>query len=97
MYEQLMLSTFTKVDFQKMIDESLEAVISKISQNNDILIKYENISEKKETMNVQEVMDMLNIKRTAVWLRMKDGSLKFHRIGRKLVFFRQEIINSLIN
>jgi excisionase family DNA binding protein len=50
---------------------------------------------KEELITFKETLRLLKISRPTLFKRMKDGTIPFRRIGRRLLFSRNEIIEKI--
>ncbi len=49
-------------------------------------------SEKEDRiLTRQDIMEMFHIGETTVWKRMKDGTLPYKKIGRKVIFYEKSV------
>ena len=84
----------------KAVSGLKEFFISIVDERIEQKIK-ENISQEKETKDlvlytVKEVCERLKIGRTTLYMLChKKGWIKFHRIGRRILFSKEDIINAL--
>lgn len=75
--------------------DEFEAVIRKVFQMEVGSIE----SHKKEEriLTRQDIQKLFNIGETTLWKRMKDGSLPYFKIGRKVFFRENEVRAALKN
>ena len=92
----------TGSDLLKVVSGLKEFFISIVDERIEQKLK-ENTSPEKETKDlvlytVKEVCERLKIGRTTLYtLCHKKGGLKFHRIGRRILFSKEDIISALTN
>lgn len=74
------------------IQEMLNSFINKLQINASPQVQAE---AKTELLTRDQIMEFLNIKETTLWLRMRDGSLPFKRIGRRILFDKAEVLAAI--
>jgi excisionase family DNA binding protein len=55
------------------------------------------ISSGEDILTPQKAGDVFGISKWAIYKRVKDGSIPAHRIGKKLFFFKSELLHMVIN
>ena len=70
--------------FQNMIDKALEKYGNKPPQ-----------TPIEELMTIEEVTKFLNVSKVTIHKWKKQKLIPFHRIGRRIYFKKQELINSM--
>jgi excisionase family DNA binding protein len=55
------------------------------------------ISSGEAILTPQKAGDVFGISKWAIYKRVKDGSIPAHRIGKKLFFFKSELLHMVIN
>ena len=55
------------------------------------------ISCGEDILTPQKAGDVFGISKWAIYKRVKDGSIPAHRIGKKLFFFKSELLHMVIN
>ena len=79
--------------------EELEEIISKSVQN--VIREYESTknentdSENEEMLTTLQILLLLKISKPTLYKRMKDGTVPYRRIGRRLLFPKNEILSSI--
>ena len=89
MENQLILTSVSIDDLRNIIQN---AVAIEMKKNNSSILT---ANKQDELINGQQVMDLLNISYTTLYLWKQQGKLPFHRIGRRVYFKRDEVINAL--
>lgn len=55
------------------------------------------ISSGEDILTPQKAGDVFGISKWAIYKRVKEGSIPAHRIGKKLFFFKSELLHMVIN
>lgn len=76
--------------------EQLKQVIVEIFNKQIIRIPAENTQTlDEELLNFKQTLLLLKISKPTLFKKMKDGTIPYTRIGRRLLFKKSEVINSL--
>lgn len=54
-------------------------------------------SQNELMLDKKQVMTLLKISSFTLWNRMKDGSIPFKKIGRRVLFSKKEVLNAINN
>ena len=78
-------------DLIKLISESVSTELEKV--NAFLNLKVEN--PKEELLTRDETSKLLKISLTTLWKHSKSGTLPAKKIGHKVYYFRQDVMNRL--
>ena len=76
----------------------LESILRKIVQEEIIQVIPQRINtsnDSTELLTFKQTQLLLKISRPTLFKRMKDGTIPFKRVGRRLLFSKNEILNRL--
>jgi len=76
-----------------MLNTLCNMFYSKINQSNNEIMNI--IYDADETICRLKVCELLNISQTTLTKRIKDGSIPYSRVGRKLVFSKKEVLAAI--
>lgn len=77
---------------QSTVDSTMEKWLDKVVQPE---CKSDNDTE--TTMTMKQLCSQFHISRPTVYKRIASGVLKPHRIGRKIIFIKKDVIDALRN
>ena len=69
--------------------DEFRAIIREVIQEQ--LSNRESIEKEDRILTRQDIMEMFHIGETTVWKRMKDGTLPYKKIGRKVIFYENSV------
>ena len=77
--------------------EQLISIISEVVRQELSHVNREKLpdTEPDEFLNALQVVIMLKISKPTLYKRMKDGTIPYKKVGRRLLFSKNEIINQL--
>ncbi len=77
---------------QSTVDSSMEKWLDRV-----VLLESKRDSDTETTMTMKQLCSQFHISRPTVYKRIASGVLKPHRIGRKIIFIKKDVIDALRN
>lgn len=89
MADSIILTSLNQDELQKLISEAVQQALMEQNKVSNTIPTEDNL------LSRTEVQKLLKISGVTLWQRMCDGSLPFKKIGRKVLFSKQEIMDSI--
>lgn len=77
---------------QSTVDSTMEKWLDKV-----VLLESKRDSDTETTMTMKQLCSQFHISRPTVYERIASGTLKPYRIGRKILFIKQDVLDALRN
>jgi predicted DNA-binding transcriptional regulator AlpA len=91
MNENVVLMSLKEDELKFLISETLREVLIGTELTNNIKEPPDQLIDR------QEALRLLHLSSTSLWSRMKDGTVPFKRIGRRVLFSKNEILKCIKN
>ena len=88
--QQQIITTLTIEDLTSLIEDSITNTITKLMPE-----QKENSAEESALMTTKEVAEYLRVSAVTIWHWKKQGRISYHKIGRRVYFKKEEIINMM--
>ncbi|MFD2743149.1 MULTISPECIES: helix-turn-helix domain-containing protein [Sphingobacterium] len=82
-----------KFPIDEMLNTLCRMFYHKLNESNKEIMEV--VNEADETLCRLAVCELLNISETTMTKRLKDGSIPYSRVGRKLVFSKKEVLSAI--
>lgn len=82
-------TNLTKEEFRAMLREELKQVITDDQKGQ------KDTGSTEEFLTVEETCKLIKISKPTLYERMKDGSIPFIRLGSRLLFVKEDVLNAI--
>jgi predicted DNA-binding transcriptional regulator AlpA len=89
MNENIILTTIKEEQLQQIISDAVQQAFV-VHQK-----KPREVPEEDKLLDRNEVLELLKISAVTLWSRMKEGDIPFKKLGRRVLFSKRDILNSL--
>lgn len=82
----------TAEELQEMINQGLRSAIKEVAQ-----LRMQEPENKDELLTRDDLLKMLKIGETTLWKMMRDGKIPYKRVGKRVLFSKNEILKEISN